>query len=164
MRPYISGELLHSELNSNLPIAVGTSSDYLPTKGKELPRAPNYTSAIGLDWDDGHIIANLNYKYLGPQYSTFMNDEKMKAYGTLNAAIGYRFADTQIMNGFSLKTPEIKLSLTNILDKRTLTGVSSVQTNAIATKGVNGNTISASSPSYYAGEGFAAMLTFKTGF
>jgi len=165
-RPYISGELLKTKLEDNLQTTNSSKLlDYLPTKGKELPRAPNYTTGIGLDYDDNHIIANIAYKFIGPQYSTFMNDEKMKGFGIVNAAIGYRFSDVKITSTTGLKTPEIKLNLYNIFDKRVLTGVSGVQTNALATKGTNGGTISASSsPSYYAGEGFAAMLTFQSGF
>ncbi|NDH68246.1 MAG: TonB-dependent receptor, partial [Gammaproteobacteria bacterium] len=165
-RPYVSGELLKTKLEDNLQTTNSAKLlDYLPTKGKELPRAPGYTAGIGLDYDDNHIIANIAYKYIGPQYSTFMNDEKMKGFGVVNAAIGYRFSDVNIFKGTGLKTPEIKLNLYNIFDKRVLTGVSGVQTNALATQGLKGGTISASSsPSYYAGEGFAAMLTFQSGF
>lgn len=165
-RPYVSGELLKTKLEDNLQTTNTLKQlDYLPTKGKELPRAPNYSAGVGLDYDDSHILANLSYKYIGPQYSTFMNDEKIKGYGIVNAAIGYRFADAPVSGGLKLKSPEVMLNLFNIMDKRVLTGVNGVQTNAIATTGTKGGTIAASSaPTYYAGEGFAAMLTFKTGF
>ena len=165
-RPYVSGELLHTELNGNLQTTNSTgATDYLPTKGKELPRAPNFVGAIGLDYDDGHILGNLSYKYVGRQYSTFMNDESIPGFGRVNAAIGYRFADIALGDTAKIKAPELKLNFYNLLDERQLTGVYGVQTNAVATTGTNGGTIAKSSaPTYYQGEGFAVMLTFKSAF
>ena len=88
-----------------------------------------------------------------------MNDEQMPGFGRVDAALGYRFA-----NIAGLKAPEIKLSLSNLANARQLTGVSSITTNAVATTGTAGGTVSASAPSYYMGEGFTAVLSFKTAF
>ena len=154
---------MRTEILDNMPTASmlggDNINDFLPTKGKQLPGAPNFSAGVGLDYDDGHVFGNLAYKYQGPQYSTFMNDQTMPGFGRLNGAIGYRFSDM----GF-VKAPEIKLSLSNILNSRQMTGVSSVITNAVPTIGAKGGTIAASTPYYYVGEGFSAMLTARAAF
>lgn len=155
VRAYIAGELLRTRINNNLQVG----NDFLPTSGKRLPGAPSSTFSIGLDYDNGHMFGNINLKYLGKQFATFTNDEAISGFAKLNAAIGYRFDDF-----YGLKKPEIRLNLSNLLDERRLTGVNSIQTNALATRGVNGTTISGSSPSYYQGEGFAGILTVSAGF
>ena len=162
-RPYVSAELLHTELLSDMPTSseVGSTyiNDFLPTKGKQLPGSPNFSAGFGLDYDDGHWFGNLAYKYQGPQYGDFMNEEQMAGFGRVNAAIGYRFSDIG-----AIKAPEIKLNLENLLNARQLTGVDGMTTNAQTTIGTNGGTISGSSPYYYMGEGFSAMLTARAAF
>ena len=160
-RAYASGELLKTKILDNQAVALSsTLTDFLATAGKDLPRAPHYQTAIGLDYDDGHVFGNVTYKYTGAQYATLMNDEKMPGYGRLNAGIGYRFSDI----GWA-KQPEFKLNFFNLTNAKSLVGINGIQANAIAKTGVNGNTIAASgSPTYYAGEGFAAMASMKVGF
>ena len=134
--------------------------DYLPTKGKQLPGSPHTTLALGLDYDNGHILGNLAAKYTDKQYSTFMNDESIGSFTRVDAMLGYRFDDI----GFA-KKPELRLNLYNIFNSKALTGVSGIQSNAKATVGVNGNLIAASgTPSYYLGQGFSAIATFSTAF
>ncbi len=167
-RPYASLALMKSRMENNLPTTTlqgGTyKSDWYATAGKELPKTPNIMAALGVDYDDGHILGNMSVKYVGPQYSTFMNDERMPGYARVNAGIGYRFDDVALGQKNALKKPEIKLSLYNLFDSRQLTGVSSTKTNAAATTSVLGYNISGSAPQYYMGEGFAAMVTFKAAF
>ncbi len=163
-RAYTSGELLASKVLDNLPntVLVGgvPVTDYLPTSGKSLPRAPNQTVAFGIDYDDNHLFGNLAYKWIGSQYSTLVNDQRIAGFGRVDGAIGYRFDKIGFAN-----QPEFKINLYNILNAKSLTGVSGIQNNALATTGVNGNTIAASgSPTYYAGQGFAAIASFKVGF
>lgn len=160
-RPYVSAELLRTEMLDNLIAGktAGGAAEYLPTKGNALPGAPAFSMAIGLDYDNGHLFGNLAYKHTGEQYATYMNDEKMDAYGRLNATLGYRFDDV----GY-VKKPEIQLNLSNLLDSRDLTGVSGITNAASTTAGVNGTNISGSAPTYYVGQGFSAMLTLKAGF
>ena len=145
----------------NLPVNTSaTVKDYLPTSGKSLPRAPNHMIAFGVDYDDDHLFGNLSYKLIGSQYSTLVNDQKISGYGRVDGAIGYRFSKIGFAN-----QPEFKINLYNILNSKSLTGVAGVQNNALPTVGVNGNTIGASgTPTYYAGQGFAAIASFKVGF
>jgi len=159
-RPYISAELLRTEMLDNIQtLTTANTVDFLKTKGKTLVGAPEYQVGLGLDYDNGHLFANVAYKYIGEQYSTFLNDEKIDAFGRLDMSVGYRFKDIA-----QLKQPEIKLSLFNVLNSRDLTGVSGFQNNAKATTGVNGGTINASgTPSYYLGQDFSFMVTLRAG-
>jgi len=160
-RAYTSGEVLATNVLDNLPINTSAAvKDYLPTSGKSLPRAPNHMIAFGIDYDDDHLFGNLTYKWIGSQYSTLMNDQKIGGYGRLDAGIGYRFDKIGFAN-----QPEFRINLYNVLNAKSLTGVAGVQNNAVATTGLNGATIAASgTPTYYAGQGFAAIGSFKVGF
>ena len=160
-RAYTSGELLYTNVLDNLPVNTSaTVKDYLPTSGKSLPRAPSQMIAFGIDFDDDHLFGNLTYKWIGSQYSTLVNDQKIAGFGRVDGAIGYRFDKI----GFANK-PEFKLNLYNIMNAKSLTGVAGIQNNALPTTGVNGNAIGTSgTPTYYAGQGFAAMASFKVGF
>jgi len=160
-RPYVSGELVHSEMLDNWRTTTTAKSlDYLPTKGKQLPGTPNSSVAVGVDYDDGHILGNLIFKAIAGQYSTYVNDERIPGYGRLDAMIGYRFDDY----GWA-KKPTLQLNLFNLTDRVVLTGVNSLANNAKATTGTLGGAIAASgTPNYYLGQGFSALLTMKTAF
>ncbi len=160
-RGYVSGELLHTKLLDNMAAGTTTGAvDYLQTAGKQLPRAPNYQMGLGVDYDDGHLFGNISYKYIGRQFSTLMNDETMSAYGRLDSGIGYRFDSVG-----GLIKPEFKLNFYNLQNARSLIGVNGVQPNAQQQIGLLGGVIRASSaPTYYLGQGFAVMASFKTGF
>lgn len=168
LRPYASLALLKTRMEDDLPTTSTSNGkarpDWYATAGKELPKAPNIMAALGLDWDDGHYLANISAKYIGPQYATFMNDERLDGYARLDAGIGYRFDDLALGEKASVKRPEIRLNLTNLFDSRQLTGVYSTKTNAQSTTTVLGSKIAGSSPAYYMGEGFSAMVTFKAAF
>jgi iron complex outermembrane recepter protein len=161
-RPYIGAELLKTELQDNLQadglLAGKRVTDFLPTQGKKLPGAPDYSFGLGLDYDDGHFFANAAYKFIGPQQATFVNDEQMRAHGRLNLGIGYRFSDID-----KLKQPEIRLNFSNVLDQRQLTGVFGNNTNSRTMTGINGSTITGGAPTYYVGQDFSFMLTFRAG-
>lgn len=170
LRPYASMSLGLTRMEDNLPTTTRINSsspyrsDWYATAGKQLPKSPNVIAALGLDWDDGTYLANASVKYVGPQYSTYMNDERMPGYARLDAALGYRFGDVNVADKATIKKPELRLSMTNLLDQRMLTGVYSTKTNAASTTSVLGSTISGSAPTYYMSEGFSMMLTFKAAF
>ena len=88
-----------------------------------------------------------------------MNDEKIGGFGRLNGGIGYRFDKIGFAN-----QPELKLNLFNILNAKGLTGVSGIQNNAQKVILASGASVSGSAPTYYIGQGFAALLSFKVGF
>ncbi|BBU63840.1 TonB-dependent receptor (plasmid) [Methylosinus sp. C49] len=166
-RPYLSANYLQTRILDNLSTSgttpagspVSSINDFLPTKGKHLPNSPTWTGALGVDYDDGHILGNLAAKVTSRQYSTFMNDESISPYARIDAMVGYRFDD--IAFG---KKPELRVNLYNITNTHSLTGANSIKNNAVATRGVYGNMVSASAPTYYVGQGFSATATFSMGF
>jgi iron complex outermembrane recepter protein len=83
----------------------------------------------------------------------------MDSFGRLNASVGYRFSDIGYM-----KQPQIKLDLFNVTNAHQLTGIYSSTNNAQAFKDSAGNTISGSAPTYYLGQSFSALVTFRSGF
>jgi len=162
-RLYAAGELASFTFDGDIQASSSkggrTITDALPTKGKTVPGAPNVLFAVGVDYDNGNLFGNFNVKYTGRQYSSFMNDEQIPGYARANAAIGYRFDDVG-----PAKRPELRLNLYNIADQTGLTGVSGIQQNAKATTGRLGGTIASSTPTYFVGQGFAAIVTLSSGF
>jgi hypothetical protein len=153
--PYISGQYLDATTASDLP----DGNDFLPTAGKVAVRSPRYMGAGGLTYDDGSLFSVVAGRYTGSQYSTFMNDQKMPAFGQVDFAIGYRFPNI----GFAI-SPRIQLNLINILDTSSLGSIASPTGNALPTVGRRGTLLGGSSPIYYENSTFTAMLTLKTDF
>lgn len=156
-RPYVSFELMKTRIKSDIPV----SGDFLPTSGKEAVRAPKVQGAIAVDYDNGTFFGNLGVKYVGKQYSTFMNDQEIPGYTTVDVGVGYRFS-VPASSGFT--KPELRLNLMNVGDRHYLSGVNSATTNAVATTGIGGTTIAASQPTYLVASPLSAMLTFAVGF
>lgn len=156
-RPYASLELMKTRIESDIPV----SGDFLPTTGKQAVRSPKVQGAIAVDYDNGSFFGNLGIKYVGKQYATFMNDQQIPSYTTVDIGMGYRFAAP---TGSRFTKPELRLNLMNVGDRKYLSGVNSVSTNAVATTAINGRTIAASQPTYLVANPFSAMLTFAVGF
>jgi outer membrane receptor protein involved in Fe transport len=163
-RPYVSAEFLHATIDNDFPVAGaapdGTAvADYLPTRGKTAVRSPAFQGAVGLDYDCGDFFGNLAVKYVGSQYSTFLNDEKIPGHTQADATLGVRLPDIG-----AVQRPEARLNFINLTDAKFLSGVATVTPNARAATGVRGSSIAGSAPSYYIGPGFAAVLTLVAGF
>ena len=163
LRPYATFEYLDAKIRSNMPVTSTldgeTISDYLPTDGKTQVASPHVQLGGGLDYDDGKLFVNVQAKYVSKQYSSFMNDESIPSYISTHAGIGYRLPPLGMLKG-----PQIQLNVQNLFNKVARTGVYSVKTNAAATTGVNGGTISASSPSYYLMPSRSFMVTLSSSF
>lgn len=163
LRPFASFEYLHTSIDSNLPTTdMSGSNNYLPTKGKEQIMSPSIQAALGLDYDDGNLFINADIKYIGKQYSTFMNDAYIPGYFTDNVTIGYRFHHMKYVHA-----PQVQLNLANIADAKERTGVYSFGTNANSTTGTastSNRTISGSQPTYYLMPGVTAMISVSAGF
>jgi outer membrane receptor for ferrienterochelin and colicins len=105
---------------------------------------------------------------IGTGYKT--PDFRQQFLNFTNSLVGYTILGADELSNGLLRMKQNGQLDTNsninpYLNSKSLIGVSGVQNNALATTGVNGNTISASgSPSYYAGQGFAAIGSFKVGF
>ncbi|MCQ8280113.1 TonB-dependent receptor [Acetobacteraceae bacterium KSS8] len=155
IRPYVSGEYLHSTIDNN----VQSGADYLPTTGKTAVLSPKFQFALGLDYDDGTYFGNASVKWVDSQYTTLMNDQSMPAYVTADFTVGYRL---HTIGPF--KRPEIRLNVINAANNNYLSGAYSVTSNARTTRGVFGTSIAGSNPTYYIATPFTAIVTLSTGF
>ncbi|MCQ8278095.1 TonB-dependent receptor [Acetobacteraceae bacterium KSS8] len=154
-RPYVAGQYLHTSIDND----IDAGGDYLPTKGKDAVRSPHFVGSVGIDWDNGQFFWNWNMRYIGKQYSTFMNDEEIPAYYEMGGTVGVRLPDIG-----RAKSPTIQLNLVNLTDNHFLSGINSISTNALNTVGRFGSVIDGTAPTYNVGEGFAAIATVKVGF
>lgn len=153
--PYVNGQYLYTKTTSNFQVGA----DFLPTIGKKGVNSPTWTAAVGLNYDHGSLFGNILYKYVGSQYTSFMNDEKMPWYATVDLGVGYR-----LPSGFVGKKPVIRLSISNLFDKPYLGSASGIQPNAKPTIGVNGTVIAGTAPNYWLSSPRAIMGTFSTKF
>lgn len=155
--PYISVQYIDARINNNLRAGNG---DYLRTKGKFAVNTPKVTASLGISYDDGSTFGHLSLNYIDKQYSTFMNDQSLPEYETMNIALGYRFRSYKF-----LRSPQIQLNLVNVVGSPGyLSGTYTVTTNARQTTGVYGTKIAGSAPVYDVGGGFAGIVSMSTGF
>ena len=154
-RPYLSAEYLHATIDNDFPV----DGDILRTAGKAAVRSPAFQGAIGLDYDNGTIFANLAVKYVGSQCATFDNDERIPPHAQADATLGLRLPDYAF-----IKRPEARLNFINVTDAKFLSGIASVQPNAQSAVGVHGTQIPGALPTYFIGPGFAAVLTLSSSF
>jgi iron complex outermembrane receptor protein len=152
---YGNAQYLYGTFDDTVP--VGT--DYLPTRGKQMVESPNWIASIGGRYENGPWFAEVTGKYVGSQFSTFMNDQRMPAYKTADLALGYRLPDYKV-----LSDSVIRLNLTNLGNKSYISSVASVTTNAVLTHGVNGTAIVGGTPLYYIGAPLAVMVTLSSNF
>ncbi len=147
---YLSGEYLHARLDDDLPIG----DDVLPTRGKQAVSSPTFQLGGGGTYDDGRFFGSTAVKYVGRQYASFMNDERIAGYATLDLSVGVHLA--RWLDG---KRTDVRVNAINVTDPHVLSGVQAVSTNARDTIGRNGTLIAGSPPAYYVGSGRAVIAT-----
>ncbi|UMM08118.1 TonB-dependent receptor plug domain-containing protein [Gluconobacter frateurii] len=145
--PYVNGQYLHSTMDNNFTTASGT----LRTAGKVAVLSPKFMANVGVMYTNGPFFANVTFKYVDSQYSSFMNDQSMPAYKTVDLGLGYHFP-----KWFILHEPVLRLNFMNLTNKAYLGGVSTVVANARPARATNGQTVAASTPAYF----LAAPMTF----
>lgn len=153
--PYVNAQYLETKTTSNLQVG----NDFLPTKGLNGVNAPKFTATVGLNYDHGPFFANILFRHTGSQYSTFMNDQKLEGYETVDLGFGYRLPE-----GFVGKEAVLRLTVTNLGNKPYLSTFSSVTPTATTRTGINGTTIAGRAPTYWLGAPRAIMGTFSTQF
>ncbi|WP_367160711.1 TonB-dependent receptor [Kozakia baliensis] len=152
---YASGQYLNTRIGNN----VDAGTDYLPTKGKREPGAPKWSGAIGLTYDDSVYFGNFNFRYQGSQYSTLMNDQKIPGYVTADLNLG------RTLPSFGTRVhPKIMLNLVNMGGVNYLSTISGFGLTAVKQKGIFGNMVNASTPSYIVGSAFTTMVTLGADF
>ncbi len=152
---YISGEYLRARIDDDLPVGA----DFLPTRGKRAVSSPVVQIGGGGTYDDGRLFGSIAGKYVGRQYATFMNDESIKGYATLDVAIGLHMADW-----FGGKRTDLRVNAINVTDPHVLAGVQAVSTNAGDVIGRRGTVVAGYAPAYYVGSGAAVVATVSRGF
>lgn len=151
---YVSGEYLRARISDDLPVG----DDYLPTRGRHAVSSPTVQVGGGGTYDDGRLFGSVAVKYVGRQYATFVNDESIKGYATLDLSVGVHLAS--MLDG---KRTDLRLNAINVTDPCVLAGVQSVSTNARDVIGRGGTLIAGSAPTYYVGSGAAVMATISRG-
>jgi len=152
---YVSAEYLHARIDGDLPVG----GDYLATRGKHAVSSPTLQIGGGGTYDDGRLFGSIAGKYVGRQYATFVNDESIKGYATLDVSVGVHLADW-----FGGKRTDLRVNAINVTDPHVLAGVQAVTTNARDTVGRGGTVVSGSAPAYYIGSGAAVVATISRGF
>ncbi|WP_353229988.1 TonB-dependent receptor [Novosphingobium sp.] len=152
---YLSGEVLHTRIDSDLPV----NGDFLPTTGNHAVSSPTAQFGVGGTYDDGRLFGSGALKYVGRQFSTFMNDESIPGYATLDLSIGVHLAGL-----VDAQRTDLRLNAINVTNPHVLAGVEAVSTNAQDTVGRNGTLISGSAPAYYIGSGRAFVVTIARAF
>ena len=153
--PYANAQYLHTTIDNNLAV----NGDLLPTKGKTMVASPKFMANIGVNYTHGPFFANLAFKWVDSQYSTFMNDQSMPAYKTVDLGLGYHLPRILVFT-----KPTIRLNLSNLSNVSYLSSIASIQTNARPVTGIYGTKIAASTPSYYLSAPFSAMVTVGSEF
>jgi hypothetical protein len=110
--------------------------------------SPEWQFALGGTYDDTRLFGSLAMKYLGPQFATFMNDERIPGYATLDLSIGVHLAGW--LDG---KRTDLRVNAINVTDPHVLSGVQAVTPAARDTVGTGGTVIAGSAPTYYIGSG-----------
>jgi iron complex outermembrane receptor protein len=82
---YASGEIMHSELESNEIVAAFSGQSFaIPTKGKEAVLTPDETFAARGQYDFGWISTGLQVKYSSSRFISDVNDASIPDYTTWN--------------------------------------------------------------------------------
>ena len=149
---YVSGEYLRARLDNDLPVGA----DFLPTRGKHAVSSPTFQAGLGGTYDDGRFFGSSALKYVARQYATFVNDESIPGYATLDLSVGVHLAEW--LDG---KRTELRLNAINVTNPRVLSGVAAVTPNARDTIGRRGSVIAGAAPAYYVGSGAALIATLS---
>ncbi len=155
LSPYLSGEYLHATIDNDLLV----DGDLLPTRGHIAVRSPAWQGAVGLTFDDGTWFGTVAVKYVGPQYASFTDDEKIADHTEGDITLGVR-----LPNLGAVRHPEFRLNLLNVTDNDALSGIASPTTNAKDTIGRYGTPIPGSPATYTIQGGFAALITVASAF
>ena len=99
------------------------------TRGKSFVDVPRNTVYLGSSYSHGPFWASLNANYRGSFWADWVNTEKAPGFTTFNLNTGWNFDDI----GSFLKSPKLKINVTNLTNRKALTFVS--PTNFQANKG-----------------------------
>lgn len=137
-----------SRIQSNL---LYSPTQTYATSGNQMPDTPEWLSGLRIAYDDGVWFGNVDAKYSGMAYSTLMNDQSVAGYTKVDAALGYRFANTTFF-----KKPAIQLNVSNLFNRNYLRINSG--------SGSNFTLDASKTPFYYVGSPRFLSVTFRSDF
>ena len=154
LSPYASVEYLHATIDND----IEDGTDFARTAGRTATSSPEFQAAIGLHYDDGTVFGQFDVKYVGKQYTTFVNDESIPASATPDLSIGYRLPKAGLPH-----RAELQLNFINI-GSPFLSGVAAPTIAARNTLGRYGTPIAGVAPTYFVSSGLAVLFTAKQAF
>jgi iron complex outermembrane receptor protein len=154
---YGSATYTDSKILSDFPSQKGSTAVMLPTSGKIFPDSPKWMYAGSLQYSTGPYLAALSGKYVGARYSTLMNDESIDGYTIFDFDAGYKFQSFSFM-----KTPTVRLNISNLFNANYLNANSGSGSNITATTDTSYK--GSGTPSYYVGAPRFASMTFVSEF
>lgn len=149
-----------TEVKDDLPL--GTTSTgaarFLPTTGKQLTGIPEWMFNFGLDYNiTDRLNLNLNAKYVGDRYYTFVNDDIAPSYTVWNASLRYDLP-------WLKEGTYLQLNAVNLFDEKYLHGTN-FQNNANELFDNTGTKVNPSNAvSYQLGAPRTVSLTLRTQF
>jgi len=153
--PYANGQYLHATMDNNFT----TGNAILPTAGKIAVTSPKWMANIGVMYTHGPFFANLTFRWVDSQYSTFMNDQSMPAYKTVDLGFGYHLPKVLF-----LQQPILRLNFMNLSNTAYLGGISTVTPNAVTTRSLNGVTVAGSTPAYFLSAPLTMVMSVSSAF
>lgn len=146
-----------SKMLSDLATQKSGAAYTLATSGMVFPDTPKTMLAAVVQYTEGPVMAALSGKFVGKRYTTLANDEFLDGYHTFDFDAGYRLP----FSGW-MKSPTIRLNVTNILNKRYLLANSGSGGNITTT--LDSTVRGGGSPSYYVGAPRFASISFSAEF
>jgi iron complex outermembrane receptor protein len=83
------------------------------TAGKYVVGVPSWMFSSSLGWQHGPLHLDLDGKYVGKRYLSYINDSQVPGYWLFNAGARYQLGRIGMLEDVSLA-----LNVTNLLDKR----------------------------------------------
>ncbi|WP_218061578.1 TonB-dependent receptor, partial [Ameyamaea chiangmaiensis] len=142
--PYVNAQYVHATMDNDMTYG----GKVYHTAGKVMVTTPKFMANIGVNYEHGPFFANLAFKWVDSQYSTFMNDQSMPAYKTVDLGLGYRLPSYWIAHA-----PTVRLNFTNLSNVHYLGSVASPTVS-----------YKVSQPGYYLAAPMTVMMTASTDF
>jgi iron complex outermembrane receptor protein len=144
-----------TEMQGDIP--NGTTA-VIPTKGKSLTGMPEWMWTVGMDFDiTSNLNLNLNAKYVGDRFYSYVNDEVAPKYTVWNASMRY---DLQQFR----KGTYVQLNVQNLFDEKYLHGTGYVDNQKPYVNNIGANVAGASAVLYQLGAPRTISATLRTQF
>lgn len=148
---YASLTMQKETLKSDLTVA---KDQVIPLSGKQFTLTPETMVGLSVQYAAGPFYARVKVKHTGRQYATLMNDEAVPNYTLGDFDAGYKFADIGM-----LKSPLVRLNVSNIGNTKYRNPSSSSVINAVKVGSTNPGTVT-----YYLGAPRLFSLTLSADF